>query len=100
MVVAPILDDERLLVVPKLRVCALKFSEKARNRILQAKGECLTFDQLAKISPLGQGTWLLRGAKKREALKHFRGIHGDKAKPYILNNNHRARERLYRHNKK
>lgn len=42
--VSPILDDERLLTIPKLRVCALKFSEQARKRIEKAGGECLTFD--------------------------------------------------------
>jgi large subunit ribosomal protein L18e len=95
-----VLDDERMLTLPKLRVCALKFSEQARTRIVKAGGECLTFDQLAKIAPLGQGTWLVRGAKKREAYKHFRGLRGDNAKPYIVNNNHKARERNYSHIKK
>merc|ERR1712032_1315241 len=36
--VTTILNDERLLVVPKLRVCALKFSESARRRILALRG--------------------------------------------------------------
>jgi large subunit ribosomal protein L18e len=39
-----VLDDERMFVVPKLKVCALKFSEEARRRIIKAGGECLTFD--------------------------------------------------------
>ena len=42
--VAPILDDERILVVPKMRICALKFSASAKRRIEKAGGECLTFD--------------------------------------------------------
>lgn len=88
VVVASVLDDERLLVVPKMRVCALKFSDSARKRILKAGGECLTFDQLAKLSPEGKGTLLLRGKRKREALKHFRGLRGKNAKPYICNGNH------------
>ncbi len=100
VVVAPVLNDERLLVVPKMRVCAMKFTDEARARILKAGGECLTFDQLAQSNPLGKGTVLVRGRRSREALTHFRGLHGDGAKPYILNNNHRARERLYKHNKK
>ena len=100
VVVGNVLDDERLLVVPKLRVCALKFSEGARRRILKAGGEVLTFDQLSKVSPLGKETFLVRGRRSREALKHFRGLHGENAKPYILNNNHRARERNYSHRKK
>ena len=47
VVVAPVLNDERLLVVPKMRVCAIKFTDEARARIVKAGGECLTFDQLA-----------------------------------------------------
>jgi len=100
VVVANVLDDERMLTCPKLRVCALKFSQKVRRRIEKAGGECLTFDQLSKVAPFGDGTLLLRARKRREALKHFRGIHGDNAKPYILNNNHRARERNYSHRDK
>ena len=42
--VSPVLDDERLLKVPKLRICALKFSESARRKVEKAGGECLTFD--------------------------------------------------------
>lgn len=100
VLVGNVLDDERMIVVPKMRVCALKFSEDARKRILKAGGECLTFDQLAKVEPEGTNTILLRGKRSREALKHFRGLRGENAKPYILNNNHRARERKYGHRSK
>ncbi len=47
VVVASITDDERMDVVPKMSVCALRFTESARRRITAAGGECLTFDQLA-----------------------------------------------------
>lgn len=77
----------------------MKFSTQARKRIEKAGGECLTFDQLAKISPEGKGTWLLRGRRSREALKHFWGLHGWKAKPYIVNGNH-GRENKYGHRTK
>merc|ERR1719248_192413 len=56
VVVSPVTDDKRLLDVPKLSVCALRFTETARARITKAEGECLTFDQLALRAPLGQGT--------------------------------------------
>ena len=100
VLVGNVLDDERMIVVPKMRVCALKFSEDARRRILKAGGEVFTFDQLAKMEPEGTNTLLVRGKRSREAMKHFRGLRGDKAKPYILNNNHRARERKYGHRTK
>ena len=44
VIVGSVLNDERLLTVPKMRICALKFSEEARRRIVKAGGECLTFD--------------------------------------------------------
>merc|ERR1712118_207986 len=67
-VVGTIADDKRLFDVPKLSICATRFTETARARIVKAGGECLTFDKLALRSPLGQGTVLLRGpVKAREA---------------------------------
>jgi len=54
-----------------MTVCALRFTEKARERIVAAGGQCLTFDQLALQRPTGKNTVLLRGAKRREALRHF-----------------------------
>ena len=100
VVATNVLNDERLLVVPKMSVCALRFTEEARRRILKAGGECITFDKLAKRSPLGEKTILLRGAHKREALKHFGpapGARHSHTKPHVLNANHKGQERKYGH---
>jgi large subunit ribosomal protein L18e len=71
-VVGSVTNDNRFLNVPQgLRVCALKFTSEARNRITAAKGECLTFDQLAQLAPTGKGVLLLRGPRDREAKRHF-----------------------------
>merc|ERR1719156_221997 len=87
VVVSPVTDDKRLLEVPKLSVCALRFTEGARARILKSGGECITFDQLALRSPLGKGVVLLRAATKaREAERHFGrapGVPGSHTKPYV-----------------
>ena len=70
--VATITDDERLSVVPKLTIAALRFTRAAKERILAVGGEALTFDQLALRAPTGSNTILLRGAKNnREAVSHF-----------------------------
>ncbi|KAF8821610.1 ribosomal protein RPL18 [Cardiosporidium cionae] len=86
VVIGSVTDDVRLLNVPKLKVCALRFTENARNRIIKAGGECLTFDQLAIRYPKGAGCVLLRGpTKSREAEKHFGppvGAPGSHTKPY------------------
>ena len=72
VVVGTVTNDSRLLDVPKLTVCALRFTEDARARIIKAGGECITFDQLALRSPKGANTVLLRGPKNaRESVKHF-----------------------------
>merc|ERR1712061_661194 len=87
VVVGTITDDKRIYEVPKITVCALRFTETARARIVKAGGECLTFDKLALRSPLGQGTVLLRGpVKAREAERHFGkapGVPDSSTKPYV-----------------
>ncbi|KAJ3416842.1 60S ribosomal protein L18 [Chytridiales sp. JEL 0842] len=85
VVVGTITDDVRLLEVPKLTVAALRVTESARARIVNAGGEVLTFDQLALRAPTGKNTVLLRGPKSREAIKHFGapGVPGSNAKPFV-----------------
>merc|ERR1712080_721918 len=47
-------------------------TEKARERILKAGGEILTFDQLAVRAPVGKNTLLIQGPRKaRVAQRHF-----------------------------
>ena len=65
-VVGTITDDVRMFEVPKLTVCALRFTATARARIVKAGGECLTFDQLALKAPTGEGVVLLRGRRTPE----------------------------------
>ncbi|KAL5017873.1 hypothetical protein ScPMuIL_003595 [Solemya velum] len=72
VVVGTITDDLRLLKVPKLKICALKVTERARARVLKSGGEIITFDQLALKSPKGQNTVLMQGPRKaRKAFRHF-----------------------------
>merc|ERR1712173_12995 len=72
VVVGTVTDDVRILEIPKLRVCALRVTERARARILKAGGEIMTFDQLALKAPKGQNTVIIQGPRKsREAYRHF-----------------------------
>ena len=72
VIVGTVTDDVRFLDVPKMSVCALRFTATARARILKAGGECMTLDQLALRAPLGENALLLRGCKShRESQKHF-----------------------------
>ncbi|KFM61778.1 60S ribosomal protein L18, partial [Stegodyphus mimosarum] len=87
VVVGTVTDDLRLYEVPKLTLCALRVTERARARILKAGGEIITFDQLAMRSPHGQNTLLLQGRRKaREACRHFGkapGVPHSHTKPYV-----------------
>uniref|UniRef100_A0A452Y195 Large ribosomal subunit protein uL15/eL18 domain-containing protein n=1 Tax=Aegilops tauschii subsp. strangulata TaxID=200361 RepID=A0A452Y195_AEGTS len=87
VVVGTITDDMRIQEVPAMKVTALRFTETARARIINAGGECLTFDQLALRAPTGENTILLRGPKNaREAVRHFGkapGVPHSHTKPYV-----------------
>jgi large subunit ribosomal protein L18e len=85
-VVATVTNDLRLNEVPSMKICALKFTEKARERIVAAGGQCITFDQLAINRPKGENVLLLRGSRMREAKKHFGrapGLPGSTTKPFV-----------------
>merc|ERR1739844_825998 len=84
--VGTVTNDLRILEVPKMTLCALRVTEKARERILKAGGEIITFDQLALRAPTGKNTILLQGPRKaREAVKHFgaAGTPHSHAKPFV-----------------
>ena len=79
-----------------MSVCALRFTEAARKRIVAAGGQCLTLDQLIMKTPTGNGTLLLRGPKSRESLRHFGKAPGTKharTKPYLNGKKSRNTER-------
>merc|ERR1711998_456002 len=81
------MGDKRLIEVPKLTVCATRFTNTARARITKAGGECVTFDKLALRAPLGQGTVLLRGPiKARKAERYFGkapGVPNSTTRPHV-----------------
>lgn len=87
VIVGTVTNDLRLLEIPKLRVVALRVTEKARERIVKAGGEVLTFDQLALLSPTGKNTLLLQAKRtNREACRHFGrapGVPHSHTKPYV-----------------
>jgi len=85
-VVGTVTNDVRQVDLKPINVCALKFTEKARQRIVAAGGNCYTFDQLALNRPNGESVVLLRGSRMREAKKHFGrapGLPGSTTKPYV-----------------
>lgn len=87
VVVGTVTDDTRILEIPKLKICALHVTERARSRILKAGGDIMTFDRLALKAPKGKGTVLMQGPRKaREAYRHFGkapGVPHSSTKPYV-----------------
>ncbi|XP_041363887.1 60S ribosomal protein L18-like [Gigantopelta aegis] len=87
VVVGTITDDVRLMQIPKMKICALKVTERARGRILKAGGKIITFDQLAVKAPKGQNTVLIQGPRKsRDAYRHFGrapGVPHSSTAPYV-----------------
>ncbi|XP_058738527.1 large ribosomal subunit protein eL18y-like [Vicia villosa] len=83
----PAIKATALRELPAIKVTALRFTDIARSRIESAGGQCLTFDELVKMAPLGQNTVLIRGPKNaQEAVKHFGrapGVPHSHAKPYV-----------------
>nr|CAL69065.1 TPA: putative 60S ribosomal protein L18 [Spadella cephaloptera] len=72
VVVGTVTDDLRIEKVPKLTIAALHVTARARERILKAGGEVLTFDQLALKAPKGQNTVLMQARRKaRTANRYF-----------------------------
>lgn len=66
VIVGKVLNDERILFLPKISVCALRISTVARERILKAGGQVFTFDQFAKDHPVGTNSVLVRGPKSKK----------------------------------
>ena len=79
-----------------MKVCALKFTEKVRERTTAVKGKCITFAQLGINKPKGENIILLWGTRDREAIKHFGKVQvlwDSNSKPYI-NSKERKLERV------
>mgnify|MGYP003573726285 FL=1 len=86
VIVGTVTNDSRIFSVPKMKIAALHVTEKARERILKAGGEIMTFDQLALASPTGKNTLLMQGPRHaREANRHFGapGVPNSHAKPLV-----------------
>merc|ERR1712121_615534 len=72
VIVGTVTDDVRILDLPRLKICCLHMTERARARVLKAGGQIMTFDQLAVKSPKGQNTVIMQGPRtSRKAYRHF-----------------------------
>eukprot|EP01001_Neometanema_parovale_P011885 NODE_8146_length_720_cov_694.197655_g7894_i0.p1 GENE.NODE_8146_length_720_cov_694.197655_g7894_i0~~NODE_8146_length_720_cov_694.197655_g7894_i0.p1 ORF type:complete len:195 (-),score=42.04 NODE_8146_length_720_cov_694.197655_g7894_i0:84-668(-) len=84
VVCADVTADTRRIFLPKLTVCAMRFTATARARIEASGGRCMSFDQLALVAPTGSNCQLIRGKKStRKECKSYGapGVPGSHAVP-------------------
>merc|ERR1711918_47287 len=98
VLVGAVTNDVRFMDDAKfkgLKVCALRFTEKARARITAAGGTCMTFDQLALAAPTGSNCILLRGPRaSRVACKYWGapGVPNSSTKPKVAHSSTKGRK--------
>jgi len=83
VLVGTVTDDVRLAECPMLNICALRFTETARARIMKNGGHCMTFDQLALSDPKGSNTLLIRGKRTARKANRYFGAPKDGARPKV-----------------
>ena len=72
VIAATVSNDERMLTMKKMTICALHFTATAKARIEKAGGRCMTFDQLLEENPFGQNCQMLQGERHaRKEYKYF-----------------------------
>jgi len=100
-VVASVVNDDRMLRIPRLNICALRFSETARARIEKVGGRAITFDQLALERPTCGKTVLVQGKRgNRSTNKYFKGKLGKHARQRVRKSSHVGRGQEATHTRK
>nr|CBH28888.1 60S RIBOSOMAL PROTEIN L18 [Anncaliia algerae] len=97
VIVAKVLDDETLFVVPKMRISCLQISNSAKAKIEKFGGEVYTLDQIFEISEKLENVNLIKGdMTARKCYKFFGacGIPGSKTYPKSANKGKNREKRL------
>lgn len=80
LVVAKVLDDERMLVLPALNIIALSWSKSVEKKIQAAGGSIFTLDQFLRVAGVIDNIMLISGdINARKATKFFGPAPGEKA---------------------
>ncbi|KAI5169139.1 large subunit ribosomal protein L18e [Pancytospora epiphaga] len=98
VIVAKVLDDERLLHIPAMKVVALQWSRKAKAKIEANGGSVYTLDQFIKAAGSMDNIMLIKGdPAARKATKFFGPAPGEKhstAYPRIIGKSKNKEKRL------
>ena len=98
MVVAKVLDDERMLVVPAVKIVALQWSRSVQEKIEGAGGSIHTLDQFIRVAGSLEKIQLIKGdPNARKSSKFFGPAPGErhsKAYPRQTNKGKNKEKRL------
>merc|ERR1712179_126263 len=74
VVPSTVTEDARQWNIPKMTVCALRFTETARARIVAEGGSCITFDQLAKMDTYAENVVIVKGDFLKRMSRRYMGL--------------------------
>lgn len=101
VVVAKILDDERVFEIPAIKVVALKWSKSAQEKIEKNGGSISTLDQFIKVGgSLDNLVLMQEDSSKRKASKYFGPAPGEKGSATYPRANHKIKNKERRINYK
>ncbi|EEQ83048.1 hypothetical protein NCER_100136 [Vairimorpha ceranae BRL01] len=92
VVVAKVLDDERLVTLPPMRIVALDWSKSAQEKVERGNGSFFTLDQLFKICTDLNNIVLVQGDRmKRKSAKFWGKSPGQKGSSTLPRANKKQR---------
>ncbi|KAH0570391.1 Ribosomal protein L18 [Spironucleus salmonicida] len=67
VLVSTVTNDPRVIEIPKMTVCALKFTATAKAHIEKFGGKCITFDDLILENPKMENVFMVQGKRSHRA---------------------------------
>lgn len=92
IVVAKVLDDERILEFPAMKIVALQWSKTVQRKIEANGGSIHTLDQFIKVAGSLDSAVLVQGdLNKRNSAKYWGAAPGEKGSNAFPRTNHKAK---------
>lgn len=73
VVVGKVVDDERLIILPSMRIVALQWSRSVQEKVEKCGGSFFTLDQLFKVAPNIENIVLIQGDRMKRKSARFWG---------------------------
>ena len=101
LVVAKVLDDERVLELPAFDLVCLSCSKSVREKIIKNGGKVQTLDQFIKVAGTLDNIMLIQGdSNQRKASKYFGPAPGERNSATFPRANHKIKNKERRVNYK